>query len=136
MQTIRNLKPITDKQMYDQPLKAVEWFLEMERCIMELIGFGDRGRQLSYTAFNHSTISQVIRLLPNHLEDKVIGHYSEGRDKLTYTVQLMTERRRICNKRGTSYANQAIGAIGVIGRSSGTTTQRLPTRQPTMEPQL
>ena len=109
MQSIRNMKPISDKQMDEKPIEAVDWFLEMERCIMEITKLGDRGGQLSFTAFSHGTISEIIRLLPNHMENKVIGHDSEGRDKLMFTVQLMTERRRICNRRGTSYANRAIG---------------------------
>ncbi|MGB2203274.1 MAG: hypothetical protein ACPH5G_18230, partial [Pseudooceanicola atlanticus] len=33
-------------------------------------------RQLSHTAFCLATISQIIRLLPNHLENKIIGHFT------------------------------------------------------------
>ena len=120
MQAIRDMKPITDKQMDEQPHEAVEWFFEMERCIMELVKLGDRGRQLSYSAFGLATISQVIRLLPNHLENKVIGHISKGRDKLMFTVQLMADRRRICNKRSISYAHLAIwGHITPAPTTSG-----------------
>ena len=109
MQAIRAMKPITEEQMNEQPLEAVDWFLDMERCIMELVKLGDRGLQVSYSAFGSPTISQIISLLPNHLENKIIGHVSEGRDKLMYTMKLMTDRRRICNKRGVSYGIQAIG---------------------------
>ena len=112
MQIIRNMKPITEEQMYEEPLEVVNWFLEMEQCVMELVKLGDRGGQMSYTVFGHSTINQVIHLLPNHLENKVIGHFSEGRAKLMFTIQLMAGRRRICNKRSTSYDHLAI--LGLI----------------------
>ena len=109
MQAIRSMKPITDKNMNERPLEAVDWILSMERCITELLSLGDRGGQLSFSAFGPGTISQVIRLLPDQMENKIIRHMSEGRDKLIYTVKIMADRRRICSKRGVSYANQAIG---------------------------
>ena len=47
MQIIRNMKPITEEQMYEEPLEVVNWFLEMEQCVMELVKLGDRGGQMS-----------------------------------------------------------------------------------------
>ena len=98
MQSIRKMKPISDEFMDEKPIEAVDWFLEMERCIMEITKLGDRGGQLTYCAFGYGTISQIIKLLPNHMENQVIGHDSEGREKLMFAVQLMAERRRICHK--------------------------------------
>ena len=59
--------------MKNNPQKVVEWCLEMERAIDDVVKLGDREERLERVAFNDDTINEVVDLFPMRLILRMIS---------------------------------------------------------------
>ena len=80
------------------PQKVVEWCLEMERAIDDVVKLGDREARLEFVAFNDDTINEVVDLFPMRLVFKMEKLDLEGRDKLLAISSIVEDERKILQK--------------------------------------
>ena len=91
MQKLGNLP----SNIHRNPAKGVDWCLEMELGITDLIRLGERDERLKMAAYCDFTINGVAKLLEEHLTitDKIDGMSCFGRDKLEKIGKLIKEKR-------------------------------------------
>ena len=92
----------------NNPQKVVEWCLEMERAIDDVVKLGDREARLEFVAFNDDTINEVVDLFPMRLVFKMEKLDLEGRDKLLAISGIVEDERKILQKMAIRALNSVI----------------------------
>merc|ERR1719209_295346 len=82
----------------NNPQKVVEWCLEMERAIDDVVKLGDREARLEFVTFNDDTINEVVYLFPMRLVFKMEKLDLECRDKLLAISSIVEEERKVLQK--------------------------------------
>ena len=80
------------------PQKIVDWCLELEVVIADLLKLGDREERLEMAAFNDDTLNTVIDLFPMRLVFKMEELDSAGREKLEAIADLLESERKVLQK--------------------------------------
>ena len=80
-QALAKLGPYPESSTKGNPQKVVEWCLEVERIIDDLIKLGYRDIRLEMIAFNTDTVNDIIDLFPVRLVCKMEMLDEEGKEK-------------------------------------------------------
>ena len=97
-QALAKLGPYPESSTKGNPQKVVEWCLEVERIIDDLIKLGDRDARLEMIAFNTDTVNDIIDLFPVRLVFKMERLDEEGKEKLEAILGLIEEERKVLQK--------------------------------------
>ena len=97
-QALTKLGSYPDNFTKTNPQKIVEWCLEMERIVDDLIKLGDRDTRLEMIAFNEDTINEIIDMFPIRLVFKMEKLKDEGREKLEAIQSLIEEEREVLQR--------------------------------------
>ena len=81
--------------IHKNPARGVDWCLEIELGIADLIRLGERDERLKMAAYCDFTINGIAQLLQEHLTiaDKIDGMACYGRDKLEKIAKLVKDKR-------------------------------------------
>ena len=97
-ENLMKLGEYPDANTKSNPLKVVEWCLNFERIIDELIKVGERDDRLEMEMFNDSTVNSVVDLFPARLLFKMERLNSSGKEKLEEIVTIVEEERIVIQK--------------------------------------
>ena len=97
-QAISKLGPYPDNLTKTNPQKVVDWCLEIERLIDDLVKLGDRNARLERVAFNDDTLNEVIDLFPIRVVFEMERLDDDGRDKLVAIQEIVERERQILQR--------------------------------------
>ena len=97
-QSLSKLGPYPESQAKNNPQKLVDWCLDLERIIDDLIKLGERDTRLEMTAFNDDTINDVIDLFPMRLIFRIEKLENHGKEKLEEIVNILEEERKVLQR--------------------------------------
>ena len=87
------------------PQKLVDWCLQFEVIVADLMKLGDRSEKLEMIAFNEDTINSIIDLFPMRLVFKMERIDCDGRDKLEAIGVIVEEERKVMQKMANRSTN-------------------------------
>ena len=128
-QALAKLGPYPESSTKGNPQKVVEWCLEVERIIDDLIKLGDRDARLEMIAFNTDTVNDIIDLFPVRLVFKMERLDEEGKEKLEAILGLIEEERKVLQK----IAVRSLNSVRKVKPDDGG-TQKSNHRSSTIQP--
>ena len=97
-QALSKLGVYPDALTRTNPQKIVDWCLDIERHIMDLIKLGDKDTRMEMVAFNDDTINSLIDMFPVRLQFKMDRLDCDGREKLEAIQNLVEEEREVLQR--------------------------------------
>ena len=105
-QALSKLGPFPDASSRTNPQKVVEWCLDVERILDDLLKLGERESRLEMVAFNDDTLNEIIDLFPIRLIFKMERLETEGKEKLGEIQELVEEERKVFQRMSVRSCNQ------------------------------
>eukprot|EP00092_Neocalanus_flemingeri_P018101 GFUD01019591.1.p1 GENE.GFUD01019591.1~~GFUD01019591.1.p1 ORF type:complete len:2548 (-),score=673.50 GFUD01019591.1:927-8570(-) len=97
-QAMAKLGDYPDSLAKTNPQKIVEWALNFERLVDELIKLGERETRLEMEMFNDSTVNSIIDLFPVRLVFKMERLGTSGKEKLEGIIEIVEEERTVLQR--------------------------------------
>ena len=114
-QSLQKLGDYPENMSRTNPQKIVEWCLNVEKILSDLVKLGERSSRLEMIAFNDDTINGIIDMFPTRLLFRMERLDLEGKEKLEGVIEIIEEERKVLQK----VANRSAGSKKVP-RTNGT----------------
>ena len=97
-QALQKLGCYPKSQSKNNPQKLVEWCLDLERIIDDLLKLGEREARLEMIAYNDDTLNELVDLFPMRLVFKIERLEVHGKEKLEEIATILEDERKILQR--------------------------------------